>query len=114
MVVAVLVSVTVDLGARNRVSAERNRIEALLLSRLSATEVGGSSVDMLLDQMREIFGMTSVELVKQVRARNICWPLSDPRPTGEPTARRAQQSMTWHPDARTRSCSATTPGCWGR
>jgi K+-sensing histidine kinase KdpD len=34
VVIAVLVSVTVDVGARYRVSAERNRSEALLLSRL--------------------------------------------------------------------------------
>jgi K+-sensing histidine kinase KdpD len=65
VVISVLVSVTVDLSARHRVSAERNRSEALLLSRLSATEVGGSSVEMLLEQIREIFGMTSVVLVKQ-------------------------------------------------
>jgi two-component system, OmpR family, sensor histidine kinase KdpD len=71
VVIAVLVSVTVDVGARNRVRAERNRSEALLLSRLSATEVGGSTVDMLLEQIREIFGMTSVALVKQSDPKNL-------------------------------------------
>ena len=84
VVVAVLVSVTVDLGARHRVSAERNRSEALLLSRLSATEVGGSSVDMLLEQIREIFGMTSVALVKQADTKH---PVASvgPEAEGEPS-----------------------------
>ena len=65
VVIAVLVSLTVDLGARYRVSAERNRSEAMLLSRLSTIEVGASSVDVLLQEIRQVFGMTSVALVSQ-------------------------------------------------
>ena len=83
VVIAVLVSVTVDVGARNRVSSERNRSEALLLSRLSDTEVGGSSVDMLLEQIRKIFGMTSVALVKQSDPKRLLASVG-PGADGEP------------------------------
>jgi K+-sensing histidine kinase KdpD len=65
VVIAVLVSVAVDVGARHRVTAERNRSEAVLLSRLSAIEIGSSSVESLLEQIRNLFGMTSVALVRQ-------------------------------------------------
>ena len=84
VVIAVLVSVTVDVGARHRVSAERNRSEALLLSRLSATEVGGSSVNMLLEKIREIFGMTSVALVKQTDTKHPVAAVG-PEAEGEPS-----------------------------
>lgn len=62
---AVLVSVTVDLGARHRVSAERNRMEARLLSRLTSGEAGVSTPTGVLDQVRGLFGMTSVALVRR-------------------------------------------------
>ena len=64
VVVAALVSVTVDLGARNRVSAERHRMEARLLSRLTSGEAGTSTVEGVLEQVQRLFGMTSVGLVR--------------------------------------------------
>lgn len=61
-VIAALVSVTVDIGARNRVRAERNQMEARLLSRLTTGETGDRSVRDILDQVRRLFDMTSVAL----------------------------------------------------
>lgn len=64
VVAAALVSLTVDLGARSRVSAERNRMEVRLLSRITAGEVGETTVEGILDQVRELFAMTSVALAR--------------------------------------------------
>lgn len=67
VVIAALVSLTVDVGARNRVSAERNRMEARLLSRLASSEIGAASPEGILDQIRELFDLTGVELVDPSR-----------------------------------------------
>jgi K+-sensing histidine kinase KdpD len=61
----VTVSVTVDLAARSRVSAARNRVEAELLSRFAASPVDDTSLTTVLDQVRETFGMTSVALLSR-------------------------------------------------
>lgn len=63
VLVAVGVSVTVELAARARVTAVRERIEADLLSRVSAASVGESSLVDVLTQVRDTFGMTSVALL---------------------------------------------------
>ena len=63
LLVAVGVSVTVELAARARVAAARERIEADLLSRVSATSVGESSLREVLSQVRDTFGMSSVALL---------------------------------------------------
>jgi K+-sensing histidine kinase KdpD len=63
-VVAALVSITVDIGARNRVRAERNQMEARLLSGLTSRGVDDDTVDGILDQVRQLFGMTSVALTR--------------------------------------------------
>jgi K+-sensing histidine kinase KdpD len=84
VVVAALVSVTVDLGARNRVSAERNRMEARLLSRLTSGEAGTSTVEGVLEQVRGLFGMTSVELVRADQSGAVLAHLG-PYAAGEPT-----------------------------
>lgn len=63
LLVAVGVSVTVELAARARVAAARERIEADLLSRVSAASVGESSLRDVLTQVRETFGMSSVALL---------------------------------------------------
>lgn len=61
-VIAALVSVTVDIGARNRVRAERNQMEARLLSRLTSGDSGERTVEDVLEQVRRLFAMTSVAL----------------------------------------------------
>jgi K+-sensing histidine kinase KdpD len=63
VVVAVLVSITVDIGARDRVSAERNRMEARLLSRLTSSEIGAATVDGVLRQIMDLFELPRVELL---------------------------------------------------
>lgn len=62
--VAVLVSFTVDLGARHRVRAERNQREAQMLSGLTRAEVGSVSAERILQQVRDLFGMSSVRLLE--------------------------------------------------
>ncbi|HET7477027.1 MAG TPA: DUF4118 domain-containing protein [Dermatophilaceae bacterium] len=60
---AVLVSLTVEVGARDRAAAARNRMEVGLISRLSTGEADGRSVEALLRQVQTTFAMTSVALV---------------------------------------------------
>jgi len=62
VVTAVLVSVTVDVGARNRVSAERHHLEAVVLSRLTSSEVGTATPETVLEQVRDVFNLAGVEL----------------------------------------------------
>jgi len=84
VVVAALVSLTVDLGARNRVSAERNRMEARLLSRLTSGEGRTSTVEGVLEQVQGLFGMTSVALVRSGQGGAVLAHLG-PYVAGEPT-----------------------------
>ena len=65
LLVAVGVSVTVELAGRARVTAARERIEADLLSRVSAASVGDSSLREVLGQVRDTFGMSSVALLAE-------------------------------------------------
>jgi K+-sensing histidine kinase KdpD len=65
LVVAVTVSVTVEMAARSRVSAARSRVEAETLSRYTAEPVTEDSLTAVLEQVREIFGMTSVALLER-------------------------------------------------
>ena len=60
---AVLVSVTVELGARNREAAERTRIESRLISELSSADISQASLMAVLEQVSGLFGMTTVALV---------------------------------------------------
>ena len=62
VIVAALVSVTVDIGARDRVRAERNQMEARVLSRLTFGDGGEGSVQQVLEQVRILFGMSTVTL----------------------------------------------------
>jgi K+-sensing histidine kinase KdpD len=63
VVAAVVVSVTVELGARNRETAERTRLESRLISKLSSAEFSGDSLVAVLEQVRGLFGMSTVTLV---------------------------------------------------
>ena len=65
VLVAVTVSIAVDLAARQRAAAVRSDLEAKLLARISADPVTeGGSLTRLLDNVRETFGMTSVALLE--------------------------------------------------
>ena len=61
--VAVVVSVTVDLGARHREAAERNRFESRLVSELGSAEISGVSLAAVLERVRLLFDMTTVALL---------------------------------------------------
>jgi K+-sensing histidine kinase KdpD len=63
VLVAVAVSVTVEVAARSRVAAARSRGEAEMLSRFTAEPVSDTSLPAVLDEVRAIFGMTSVALL---------------------------------------------------
>lgn len=65
IVVATTVSVTVELAARQRITAERSRIEAEVLARLTGAPVSDTSLAAVLTQVRTIFGMTSVALLQR-------------------------------------------------
>ncbi|MEO6144629.1 MAG: DUF4118 domain-containing protein [Dermatophilaceae bacterium] len=81
---AILVSVTVELGARNREAAERTRIESRLISQLSGAEISGASLVAVLEQVRGLFGMSTVALVDPARREH---PLASvgPPPSELPT-----------------------------
>jgi len=64
---AIVVSVTVELGARNREHAERTRIESRLISEISGAEITGDSLLAVLEQVRGLFGMSTVALVDPSR-----------------------------------------------
>jgi K+-sensing histidine kinase KdpD len=63
VVIAGLVSFTVDIGARDRASAERNRMEARLLSQLTSSDISAATVDGALRQIKDLFELTRVELL---------------------------------------------------
>ena len=65
IVVATTVSVTVELAARQRVIAERSRIEAEVLAKFTGAPVSDTSLADVLEQVRTIFGMTSVALLER-------------------------------------------------
>lgn len=65
ILVAVTVSVIVDLAARRRVAAARAGLEARLLSQFAAEPVAATSVADLLEQIRVTFGLTTVALVER-------------------------------------------------
>ncbi|WP_427893390.1 sensor histidine kinase [Kribbella sp. GL6] len=64
VIVAVTVSVTVDLAASRRIAAARSRSEAEVLSRITAEPVTGDSLNAVLEEVRETFGMISVALLR--------------------------------------------------
>jgi K+-sensing histidine kinase KdpD len=65
LLVAVTVSVLVDLGARSRAAAARSAAEATLLGRVAAEPLTESSVEDVLANVATTFGLTSVALVER-------------------------------------------------
>ena len=63
LLVAVAVSVTVEVGARRRVSAVRTGLEAELLSRFAGEPVAQMPPEDVLEQVRALFRMTAVAVV---------------------------------------------------
>jgi two-component system, OmpR family, sensor histidine kinase KdpD len=85
VVAAVVVSLTVDAGARNRAAAERSRMEAHLISTVTTGDESGRTVEAVLEQVRSLFAMTSVSLVRDEggtsRRVATAGPLTDEAPT---------------------------------
>jgi len=80
IVAAVVVSLTVEIGARNRETAERTRMESRLISKLSSAEFSGASLVAVLEQVRGLFGMSTVALVDPARDDSPLASLGPPPP----------------------------------
>jgi K+-sensing histidine kinase KdpD len=65
LLVAVTVSVLVDVGARSQAAAARSEAEATLLGRVAAEPLTESSVEDVLTEVATTFGLTSVALVER-------------------------------------------------
>ncbi|MGV8977789.1 MAG: sensor histidine kinase [Cellulomonas sp.] len=63
--VALIVSLTVDLAARDRAYATRSALEAALLARFAATPAAELSLPDVLERVRTTFAMTSAALVRE-------------------------------------------------
>ncbi|HET7396932.1 MAG TPA: DUF4118 domain-containing protein [Intrasporangium sp.] len=62
-VVGAVVSVAVELGARHREAAARNRYESALISELGSAQIGAVPLTAVLERVRTLFGMTTVQLL---------------------------------------------------
>lgn len=87
ILVAVLVSVAVELGARARQAADRHAIESRLLSELGAVEFGDGSVATVLARVQALFTMDAVALRNAApEETSLLASVGDHGP-GEPTLR---------------------------
>ncbi|MFL6078843.1 MAG: DUF4118 domain-containing protein [Ornithinibacter sp.] len=101
--VAVLVSVAVEAGARARQAAERQAVESRLLSELGAVEIGDGSVTTVLERVRALFTMDAVALRRPSPddTSSVLVSVGDD-PRGEPTllapAPGGLQLVAWGPE----------------
>jgi K+-sensing histidine kinase KdpD len=65
VVVALIVSVTVEVAARRRATAARSQVEAEVLSRFTAEPLSEASLPEVLERIRAVFGMTAVALLRR-------------------------------------------------
>ncbi|TQJ52160.1 ATP-binding protein [Phycicoccus sp. SLBN-51] len=63
LLVAAIVSVMVEAGARNRARAAHHRLEARIVRRLGEAELRGVTPEQILDQVRDVYGMRTVTLL---------------------------------------------------
>ncbi len=102
VLVAVLVSVAVELGARARQAAERHSVESRLLSELGTVEIGDGSVTTVLGRVRALFTMDAVALrhASQADSSDLASVGGDTR--GEPSLRAAapggMELVAWGPE----------------
>ncbi|TDW95397.1 phospho-acceptor domain-containing protein [Kribbella pratensis] len=85
VLVALTVSITVDLAARRRVAAVRSGMEAQMLSDLAARPVTERSLEGVLEQVRETFAMTSVALLVRRGEHDQIGAIVGPPLQGHPT-----------------------------
>jgi len=95
VVAGLVVSVTVESAARQRVRAGRTQVEVELLTRFAAQPVSDTTLAAVLRRVRDLFGMTSVALLEH---RDAGWEVVDlvgPPMQGPPVI-----SVDVHPDLR--------------
>jgi two-component system sensor histidine kinase KdpD len=80
---AAIVSVTVEVGARNRAKAERNRLQTLMVANLSSAEMKGVSVERVLDQVRGLYNLRTVALAPRADRQHPLVSVGPP-PDGSP------------------------------
>jgi K+-sensing histidine kinase KdpD len=85
VLVALTVSVTVDLAAQRRAAAVRSRMEAEMLARLAAQPVSDQSLTGVLEEVRDTFAMTSVALLVRRGEADQIGALAGPPLQGRPT-----------------------------
>ena len=71
LLVATIVSVTVEAGARSRARAAHHRLETQLVRRLGGAELRGVTPEQILDQVREAYGMRTVSLLDAQGRREV-------------------------------------------
>lgn len=69
LLVAAIVSVTVEVGARDRARAARDRLEAQLVRRLGTAELYGVTPEQILRQVRDTYAMETVTLLEPTGQR---------------------------------------------
>ncbi|WP_068400827.1 sensor histidine kinase [Kribbia dieselivorans] len=62
LLAALVVSVAVEVGARERASVEQKRLEAELASRFASSEMSAAPVEHVLEEVRALFAMSGVAL----------------------------------------------------
>lgn len=93
LVAAAVVSVAVEAGARDRARAARNRLETQMVAALSSAEMRGVTVAEVLQQVRQLYAMTTVALSPESHPQNHLAVVGPP-PTGEPALRlRASENL---------------------
>jgi K+-sensing histidine kinase KdpD len=100
--VAVLVSVAVEAGARARQAAQRHAVESRLLSELGAVEIGDGSVTTVLERVRALFTMDAVALRHQSLDDTSLLASVGDNPGGEPALRAPApgglELLAWGPE----------------
>jgi K+-sensing histidine kinase KdpD len=71
LLVATIVSATVEAGARSRARAAHHRVETQLVRRLGEAELRGVTPEQILDQVREAYGMRTVSLLDPAGRRTV-------------------------------------------
>jgi K+-sensing histidine kinase KdpD len=102
VLVAALVSVAVELGARARQTAERHSVESRLLSELGAVEIGDGSVTTVLGRVQALFTMDAVALRHASRGDDVVLASVGGDARGEPSLRApaagGMELVAWGPE----------------
>ncbi len=95
--VALLVSVTVEMAARQRVTSERHRVELHVLSRLAAEPMSEATLPAILAEIRAAFGLTTTAVADDGEVvASVGLPSSGPPSVREPLAGTAEL-WAWGP-----------------